>query len=153
MTKLLNFLFLTVILSTQSTLSKPQNRFSGITDDEDDVASSGNGNYNDYDEYSGNGENSEDAGGVSGDYEYGESKATTQVPVTSTKNMKITKDLQIRKFPFLLFGPAEPGPCTGSQALEQSRAIVSPATRRSHTLLPPLGLPSHPNSTSPETDE
>lgn len=91
MTKLLNFLFLTVILSTQSTLSKPQNRFSGITDDEDDVASSGNGNYNDYDEYSGNGENSEDADGVSGDYEYGESKATTQVPVTSTKNMKITK--------------------------------------------------------------
>lgn len=88
MTKLLNFLFLTVILSTQSTLSKPQNRFSGITDDEDDVASSGNGNYNDYDEYSGNGE---DAGGVSGDYEYGESKATTQVPATSTKNMKITK--------------------------------------------------------------
>lgn len=77
MTKLLNFLFLTVILSTQSTLSKPQNRFSGITDDEDDVASSGNGTYN-------------AGGGVSGDYEYGESKATTQVPVTSTKNMKIT---------------------------------------------------------------
>jgi len=91
MTKLLHLVSLTVILLSGSTFPKPQNRFSGITDDEDDVASSGN--YNDYDEYSGNGENGENGeNGPSGDYEYGDSKTTTQVvPVTSTKDVKITK--------------------------------------------------------------